>query len=120
MSAVSQPVGPYTPIVRAGGFLYLAGQLGMRDGALVDGGVAAQTTQAMANAAALLASKGAGLEHVVKTTVFLADINDFATMNEAYLGALGDLRPARSAFQVAALPFGGRVEIECIAFAPEG
>ncbi|MST34267.1 deaminase [Acidimicrobiaceae bacterium USS-CC1] len=108
----SRPVGPYTPIVRSGGWLIVSGQLGLRDGALVDGGVEAQLTQAIANLAALLASEGADLGSVVKTTVFLTDIDDYPAMNAAYVAAFGEHRPARSAVAVAGLPLGGLVEIE--------
>ena len=107
-----RPVGPYTPVVRAGDWLICSGQLGLRDGALVEGGVGAQVTQAIANIQTLLASEGAELASVAKTTVFLADIADYQSMNDAYVGALGDHRPARSAFAVAGLPLGALVEIE--------
>jgi 2-iminobutanoate/2-iminopropanoate deaminase len=109
-------VGPYTPIVRAGDWLICSGQVGLRDGRLVDGGVAAQVAQAVANLASLLGGEGADLSAVVKTTVFLADIADYATMNEAYVAAFGDHRPARSAFAVAGLPVGAQVEIEAWAY----
>jgi len=112
------PVGPYTPIVRAGDWLICSGQLGMREGALVDGGVQAQARQAIANLSALLEGEGASLAQVAKTTVFLAHISDFALVNEVYVECFGDHRPARSAFAVAALPMGGLVEIEAWAFAP--
>jgi len=114
---VAAPIGPYTPVVRAGDFLICSGQLGLADGVLVDG-VAAQVQQAIRNVAALLEPEGAGLENVVKTLVLLADIGDFATMNEAYIESFGDHRPARSAFAVAALPAGGLVEIEAWAYFP--
>jgi 2-iminobutanoate/2-iminopropanoate deaminase len=85
----------------------------MKDGALVDGGVAAETTQAVANLAGLLESEGAALADIVKTTVFLTNMDDFAAMNEAYVAAFGDHRPARSTIGVAALPWpGAAVEIE--------
>jgi len=113
------PVGPYRPVVRAGDWLVVSGQLGLRDGSLVDGGVAAQLTQAIANVSAHLASEGAGLADVVKTTVFLTDIGDFAVMNEAYVAAFGGHRPARSAVAVVALPLGGAIEIEAWAFVPQ-
>ncbi|MGI8793698.1 MAG: RidA family protein [Acidimicrobiales bacterium] len=116
---MTKPVGPYTPIVRAGAWLICSGQLGLVDGALVDG-VAAQTAQAIANAGALLESKGASLDAVVKTTVFLADMADYAVMNDAYVSAFGDHRPARSAVAVAGLPLGGLVEVECWAHHKEG
>jgi 2-iminobutanoate/2-iminopropanoate deaminase len=115
---MTTPVGPYTPIVRAGDWLVCSGQLGLRDGALVDGGVQAQARQAIANLAALLEGQGASLGQVAKTTVFLAHISDFALVNEAYTECFGDHRPARSAFAVAALPMGGLVEIEAWAYAP--
>jgi len=111
-------VGPYTPIVRSGHWLVCSGQLGLRDGALVDGGTAVQLTQAIANLSALLAGEGASLGDVVKTTVFLADIGDYPAMNEAYTAAFGDHRPARSAFAVAGLPLGAAVEIEAWAAVP--
>jgi 2-iminobutanoate/2-iminopropanoate deaminase len=97
----------------------VSGQLGLRDGSLVDGGAAAQLTQAIANVSAHLASEGAGLADVVKTTVFLTDIGDFAVMNEAYVAAFGGHRPARSAVAVVALPLGGAIEIEAWAFVPQ-
>jgi 2-iminobutanoate/2-iminopropanoate deaminase len=109
---MATPIGPYTPIVRAGEWLVCSGQLGLKDGAIVDGGVQAQARQAIANLAALLGSEGASLADVVKTTVFLAHISDFALVNEVYVEGFGDHRPARSAIAVAALPMGGLVEIE--------
>ena len=110
---MAKPLGPYTPIVRAGDWLVVSGQLGVRDGALVEGGVSAQATQAVANMQTLLESEGASLESVVKTTVFLTDMADFAGMNDAYVTAFGDHRPARSSIGVAALPLAGAVvEIE--------
>ena len=110
---MSKPLGPYTPVVRSGEWIVCSGQLGMKDGALVDGGVAAETTQAVANLAGLLESEGAALSDIVKTTVFLTDMADFAAMNEAYVAAFGDHRPARSTIGVAALPLpGAAVEIE--------
>jgi 2-iminobutanoate/2-iminopropanoate deaminase len=111
-----RPLGPYTPVVRAGGWLVCSGQLGLREGSLVEGGVGAQVTQAVANVDALLRREGAALSNVVKTTVLLSDIDDYAAMNEAYTAAFGDHRPARTAFAVAALPFGGLVEIEAWAW----
>jgi 2-iminobutanoate/2-iminopropanoate deaminase len=111
-----QPVGPYTPIVRAGDWLICSGQVGLRAGSLVDGGVAAQIAQAIANLESLLVREGSDLAAVVKTTVFLADIADYAAMNDAYIAAFGNHRPARSAFAVAALPLDARVEIEAWAY----
>ena len=109
---MAQPIGPYTPVVRAGEWLVCSGQLGLKDGTLVDGGVQAQARQAIANIAALLAGEGASLADVVKTTVFLAHISDFALVNEVYADAFGGHRPARSAIAVTALPMGGLVEVE--------
>ena len=115
---MAKPVGPYTPIVRAGDFLICSGQVGLTADGLADG-VAAQVTQSIANAEALLASEGASLSDVVKTLVFLVDINnDYGTMNEAYIAAFGDHRPARSAIGVAALPIGALVEVEMWAYKP--
>lgn len=109
---MSGPVGPYTPVVRAGDWLVVSGQLGLLDGALVPGGTAVQLTQAIANLSTLLAGEHASLDQVTKTTVFLADIGDYAEMNAAYVAAFGEHRPARSAVAVAGLPMGADVEIE--------
>lgn len=116
---MSKPVGPYSPIVRAGDWLICSGQVGLADGALV-AGLRAQVTQAIANAAALLEQNGASLPDVVKALVFLTDMDDFAAMNEEYMAAFGDHRPARSAVAVQALPIGASFEIECWAYKPAG
>jgi 2-iminobutanoate/2-iminopropanoate deaminase len=113
--AVPAPIGPYTPVVRAGDLLFVSGQLGTVDGELVAGGVGPQVTAALANLAAVLGSAGATLELVVKATVFLTDMADFDEMNAAYLAGFGTHRPARSAVAVVALPRGARVEIEAVA-----
>ncbi len=110
------PVGPYTPVARAGGWLVVSGQVGLIDAALVEGGVEAQTTQALANMAALLAGQGASLAHVVKTTVFLRHMWDYAAMNEVYSAAFGEHRPARSTIGVASLPLDALVEVEAWAW----
>jgi 2-iminobutanoate/2-iminopropanoate deaminase len=115
---MSKPLGPYTPAVRAGDFIFCSGQLGLRDGSLAEGGVAAQTTQAVANLSALLDSMGASLTAVVKTTCFLVDMDTFATFNAAYVAGFGDHRPARSTIAVRELPAGGQVEIEAVAYKP--
>lgn len=116
---MTKPLGPYRPVVRAGDFLIVSGQVGISDGELVEGGVAAQTTQAIANMAALLAGEGASLADVVKTTCFLTDMREFATFNEAYVAGFGDHRPSRSTVGVAALPAPGIVvEIEAWAHSP--
>ena len=115
---MSTPVGPYTPIVRAGDWLICSGQLGIVDGVLVDSGVQDQAQQAIVNLRALLEGEGASLQSVVKTTVFLTHISDFALVNEVYAAGFGDHRPARSAVAVSALPLGGLVEIEAWAYHP--
>ena len=93
---MSKPVGPYTPAVRAGDFIIVSGQLGLSDGAIVAGGVGAQTTQAIENLKGHLAGFGATLDDVVKTTCFLVDIDTFAQFNAAYSASFGESRPARS------------------------
>ena len=109
------PLGPYTPVVAAGPWLIGSGQVGVSDGQMVPGGVAAQTRQAVANLSALLAQHGASLDDVVKTTVFMADLAEFAQMNEEYGKHFSPPFPARSTVQAAALPRGARVEIDAIA-----
>ncbi len=96
----------------------MSGQVGLRDGEMVSGGVAAETTQAIANIEALLEGEGASLTDVVKTTVFLRHMRDYSLMNEAYTAAFGEHRPARSALAVSELPVVALVEIEAWAHAP--
>lgn len=115
---MAKPVGPYTPIVRAGEWLICSGQVGIADGALVDGGLEPELRQAMANMKSLLEGAGSSMDAVVKTTVFLTDMNDYAAMNAVYTELFGDHRPARSAVAVAALPIGATVELEAWAHAP--
>ncbi len=130
---MSAPIGPYTPIVRAGPWLICSGQLGLhrppgsRGGTgtgttgppvLVDGGAPAQMTQALSNAEKLLHDNGATLEQVVKTTVFVTDADQFPAVNDAYVAFFGHHRPARSMVAVAALPAGAAVEVEVWAYAP--
>lgn len=120
-SAMSKPVGPYTPAVRAGDFLITSGQIGIADGAVVEGGLEAQANQALANLVGLLEANGAAVSDVVKTTVFLTDMANYAAMNEIYIGTFGtDNPPARSAVAVAALPLGALIEIEAMAHLPAG
>ena len=114
IGAMSKPVGPYTPAIRAGDTLYISGQLGLVDGALVEG-LDAQVRQAVANLAALVEAEGGTLSNIVKTTVLLDSIDDYAAMNVAYTESFGDHRPARAAFAVQDLPLGGLVEIEAVA-----
>jgi len=116
---MSKPLGPYSPVVRAGDFVIVSGQGGMSDGKKVEGGVAAETVQTMNNVAAQLATVGATLDDVVKTTCFLTDMENFASFNEAYAAAFGSHRPARSTIGVASLPAGFLVEVEAWAYRPE-
>lgn len=115
---MSKPVGPYSPIMRAGDLLLASGQIGLRDGAMVEGGLEPQLRRLMANLRGVLETQGATLEDVVKTTVFLVDMADFAEMNRIYLEEFGDHRPARSTIGVAALPVGAVVEVEAVAYKP--
>ena len=118
---MSSPVGPYTPIVRVGGWLVVSGQVGIADGKLVAGGLEAELRQAIANLSHLLASEGATLRDVVKTTVFLKHLGtDYPRMNEVYIELFGDHRPARSAVGVAELPIGALVEVEAWAHVGAG
>jgi len=113
----AKPIGPYSPGIRAGNLLFLSGQVGFdpSTGTLVDGGITAQTEQVMRNIGTLLAAAGATFAHVVRTTVFLADMDEFAAMNAVYTRHVVDPPPARSTVQVAALPRNARVEIDVIA-----
>jgi 2-iminobutanoate/2-iminopropanoate deaminase len=113
---MTAPIAPYTPIVRAGDFLVVSGQLGVIDGELVTGGVEAETRQALANLRALLEGAGSTLGDVVKTTVFLRHMRDYVLLNEVYAASFGDHRPARSAVAVAELPLLALVEIEAWAY----
>lgn len=110
-------LGPYSQAIRAGNLLFLSGQLGLDpasgDFAAMD--AAGQAKQALANLKAVLEAAGATAANVVKTTIFLVDMNDFGPVNEIYARVFGSEPPARSCFAVAALPKGGRVEIEAIA-----
>jgi 2-iminobutanoate/2-iminopropanoate deaminase len=118
MTAMSKPIGPYSPIVRAGDLLAVSGQCGVVDGHIVPGGVAAETAQTIANIEALLATEGATLADVIKTTVFLRHMRDFGLMNDAYAQIFGENRPARSTVAVVELPVVALVEIEAWAYAP--
>ena len=109
------PVGPYSPIVRAGDWLVVSGQIGLDGAEMVKGGIKPEVTQSIANIAALLAGEGARLANVVKTTVFLQSMADFAAMNAVYARHFPEPFPARSTVEVGALPKGALVEIECVA-----
>jgi 2-iminobutanoate/2-iminopropanoate deaminase len=112
--------GPYSPAVRAGDFVVLAGQVGIgANGKLVHGGIEAQTAQVLANIEAVLGDIGAGWGDVARTTIFLTDLGNFASVNALYEGAIGAHRPARTTIGVAALPVGAHVEIECWVYLPD-
>jgi 2-iminobutanoate/2-iminopropanoate deaminase len=107
---------PYSQAIRASGLVFVAGQVGLKPGATaVEGDIAQQTEQALRNLAAILEAAGSSLEQVVKTTVFLQDLSDFAAMNEVYARHVGDRPPARSTVEVARLPADALVEIEAVA-----
>ena len=112
-------IGPYSQAVRVGNLVFASGQIPIdpKTGEFVAGGVAEQTEQVMRNLAAVLEAAGSGLDHIIKTTVFLADMNDFAAMNEVYGRYFKENPPARATVQAARLPRDARVEIEAIALA---
>ncbi len=116
--AAPAALGPYSQAIRTGELIFTAGQIPLRaDGTLNDGGIQAQTRQVLENLRAVLEAAGSSLERVVKCTVFMADMNDFAAMNEVYGQFFADTPPARSAVEVARLPKDARIEIECVALA---
>jgi 2-iminobutanoate/2-iminopropanoate deaminase len=110
-------IGPYSQAIRAGDLLFCSGQIALdpRSGELVASDIEAQTRQVMKNLEAVLRAAGADLSRVVKTTIFLVDLADFARVNEVYGEHFGEAPPARSTVQVSALPRGARVEIEAVA-----
>lgn len=120
MKIVSTPdapaaIGPYSQAIAVDGLLFTSGQIPLdAAGQLVDGGIEAQTEQVMKNLAAVVAAAGATLANVVKTTVFLADMNEFAAFNAVYAKHFGEHKPARSTVQVARLPRDVKVEVEAI------
>jgi 2-iminobutanoate/2-iminopropanoate deaminase len=113
-------IGPYSQAIRSGDLLFTSGQIPLdpRTGNIVDGDITAQTRQVMANLTAVLAAAGADFSHVVKTTIFLMDLGDFAAVNAVYAPHFATVPPARSTVQVARLPRDSRVEIEMIARLP--
>lgn len=114
-------IGPYSQAIRAGSLLFTSGQIPLTpEGELVRGDVRAQTRQVFANLRAILEAAGASFADVVKVTVYLADMNDFAAVNEVYEEIMGPHKPARSTVQVARLPRDAAVEIECVAVLPVG
>jgi 2-iminobutanoate/2-iminopropanoate deaminase len=107
---------PYNQAVRAGDFVFVAGQLGLEPGGTtIEGGITDQTERVMRNLAAILEAAGSGLDRLVKTTVFLQSLGDFPAMNEVYARHVGDDPPSRSTVEVAKLPSGALVEIEAVA-----
>lgn len=110
-------IGPYSQAIKCGNLVYTAGQIPLdpATGKLVEGDIAAQTERVMRNLAAILDAAGSSLGRVIKTTCFLANLDDFATFNEVYGKHFGDNRPARSTVQVSRLPAGASVEVECVA-----
>lgn len=112
-------LGPYSQAVHVGNLLFTSGQVALTpDGALVEGDVRAQTTQVMENLRAVLEAAGTGFEHVVKSTCFLRDMNDFTAFNEVYGRFFPGEQPARSTVQVARLPKDAAVEVELVALVP--
>ena len=120
ISTIEAPtaLGPYSQAIGAGPFVFCSGQIPLEPetGVLIEGDISAQTRRVLENIVAVLRAHGLGMEHVVKTTVFMTDLADFAKMNAAYAGYFPSDPPARSTIQVAALPKGANVEIEAIAF----
>lgn len=117
----ARPLGPYSPGIRAGNYLFASGTTGVdpETRELVSGGVAAETRQALANLSKVLEAGGSSLNHVLKTTVFMVDLGQFSVMNEIYGGTFAVDPPARSTIQVAALPGGASIEIEAVALVAE-
>lgn len=121
-SGAPQPIGPYSVGVRWGGLIFASGAIGTdpMTGELVEGGIAAETRRALENLGQVLKAGGSSLERVVKTTVFLDDLQDYGAMNEVYAEYFSQDPPARSAVEVAKLPKGAAVEIEAIAVLSQG
>jgi 2-iminobutanoate/2-iminopropanoate deaminase len=115
-AAAAPAIGPYSPALRAGSWLFLSGQIPLdAAGTIVEGGIREQTTQVLENMRGLLEAAGAGFASVVKTTIYLADMTDFAAVNEIYAAYFAAPYPARATVQVARLPRDVRVEIDAIA-----
>ncbi|MBV9150046.1 MAG: hypothetical protein JO024_09275 [Candidatus Eremiobacteraeota bacterium] len=116
-SNAPQPIGPYSQGVESGNFVFCSGQIAIvpESGKLIDGDARAQTEQVLRNLGEVLKSGGLSHADVVKTTIFLIDMNDFPAVNAAYVNAFGETKPARSTVAVAGLPMGARVEIDAIA-----
>ncbi len=116
-TAAPAAIGPYSQAIRAGNFIFYSGQIPLdpATGAIVEGGIEAQTSQVMTNMRAMLHASGCDFSDVVKTTIYLTDLADFATVNEIYGECFNEVPPARACVQVAALPKGAMIEIEWIA-----
>jgi len=116
-SAAPAAIGPYSQAIRAGNLLFVSGQIPLdpATGTMVEGGIAVQTHRVFRNLAGILEAAGTSLDHVVRATVYLADMNDFAGMNDVYGGYFSSPAPARSTIQAARLPKDARVEIDVIA-----
>ncbi len=114
-----QAIGPYSQAIRSGTWVFCSGQIGLdpATGAIVEGGVVAETERVLANLRAVLAASGLGLGQIVKTTIYLTDLNDLALVNETYAKFFTAPFPARATVGVAALPRGAKVEIDAIAMA---
>jgi 2-iminobutanoate/2-iminopropanoate deaminase len=113
------PIGPYAQAIRANGLLFISGQIPLdpATGRTIDGDIAVQTRQVMKNLAAILAAAGSGLDQVVKTTVFLSNLDDFPSFNQVYGEFLGQAKPARATVQVARLPKEVLIQVDAIALA---
>lgn len=120
--AAPAAVGPYSQAICVGNMVYTAGQIPLdpSSGSVIEGGIEAQTAQVLDNLSAVLTAAGSSLSQVVKTTVFLQDLADFAAMNGVYAQYFDAVKPARSTVEVAALPLGVKVEIEAVAVSAEG
>ena len=112
-----QAIGPYEQAIKWGGLLFTSGQIALDPvtGTLIDGDISAQTRQVLENLKAVIEAGGSSLNHVIKATVYLTDLNSFAKMNEVYIEYLGNVKPARSTVGVASLPRGASVEIDLVA-----
>lgn len=115
-----QAIGPYSQAIIANGMVFTSGQIALSaDGTIVSSDVKEQTKQVMQNLSAILQEAGSSLQHVIKTTIFLSDMDDFKTVNEVYASYFGEHRPARSTVAVKTLPLDVKIEIECVAMSGE-
>jgi 2-iminobutanoate/2-iminopropanoate deaminase len=116
----AKAIGPYSAAIESGDLVFVSGQIPLDSGTgkLIEGDIAAQARQSLENLKTILTAAGLGFEHVVKTTIFLTSMGDFAAVNEVYKSFVGEPYPARSTVAVAALPMGAKIEIETIAVRP--